>query len=80
MKRTSLLEVSKREEVSAFIAPDYAVVVAKERTGGMVNYFLAAVRGVSFITALNYIDRLAESAYLQGVNDAAIAMARMEKS
>jgi len=78
MKRDRLLQVSKDEQITAFIPPDYAVRVAHERIGGMVNYFWAAVRRVDFMTAYDYVERLAQSAYLQGVNDAAIAMARME--
>jgi hypothetical protein len=79
MKRDRLLQVSKDEEITAFIPPDYAVRVAHERTSGMVNYFWVAVRRVGFMTAYDYVERLAQSAYLQGVNDAAVAMARMEK-
>ena len=73
--RARLLEISKQQEITAFMPPEYAVRVAHERIGGMVEYFWRAVQQVDFITALDYVDRLAQSAYLQGVNDAAVAAA-----
>jgi hypothetical protein len=76
--RQRLLEISKEQEITAFIPPDYAVRVAHERIGGMVEYFWQIVRGADFLTAMDYIDRLAQSAYLQGVNDAAVAALKCE--
>jgi hypothetical protein len=82
MKRNSkrLLEISTEQEITAFIPPDYAVRVAHERIGGMVEYFWQVVRGADFLTALDYVDRLAQSAYLQGVNDAALALIKAPES
>lgn len=74
-KHRRLLECAELNSIKAFIPPASAVNVARERTEGMVNYFWTAVRYVSFITAYDYVQRLASSAYLQGVEDSAVAMA-----
>ena len=72
-----LLDVAESNHVRAFIPERRYVEIAEERTGGMVNYFWEATRRVGFITAYDYVQRLANSAYLQGVADAAVAMAKM---
>ena len=75
-----LLEVSKREQIKAFVPPDYVLHVARSRTGGMLSYFLQGTRGVSFMQYNDWLERLVNSAYLQGVNDVAIVMAMKEEN
>lgn len=77
--RNYLLGISQREQIKAFVPPDYALKVARSRTGGMLSYFLQGTRGVSFMTYNDWLERLVNPAYLQGVNDAAIAMAMQEE-
>ena len=60
-------------EVSLFVAPRRSVDLAAERTDGMVSMFTLAGRsGQHWMDDLRTVVR---SAYLQGVSDAAEAMA-----
>ena len=76
----NLLQISKNEEITAFVPEASAIRVAEERTGGMVRYFWELSRGVSMWAGVDYVQRLANSAYLQGVNDAAVSMAMTDKA
>jgi hypothetical protein len=79
MNRASqrLLNLGKRCEVYAYIPPQYAQDLADDRTEGLVRYFWEATRGMTFIQAYDCVGVLVRSAYLQGVNDTAVAMAKM---
>lgn len=79
MKRVDYKALQKRLEISAIIPPESAVRIARERTEGMVNYYYEVARRASFFQVMDYTERLAQSAYLQGVEDAAVAMAKMDK-
>ena len=78
-RRPDYKELQKRYEVSAYIPPVRAEEVAQDRTRGMVEYFFTVARHVDYLTAMRYVERLAQSAYLQGVSDAGTAMAMTEK-
>jgi len=71
-----LKERQKFWQVKAFIPPQRAVEIARERTEGMVHYFWEVVRGMNIIGYMDCIDNLARSCYLQGIEDAAVAMAK----
>jgi hypothetical protein len=81
--RRRLLDVANANHVRAFIPEQRHIDIAVDRTEGMVRYFWELCRRTSveqsFVALYEYTQRLANSAYLQGVNDAAVAMAMMEK-
>jgi hypothetical protein len=80
MKRKGQLkELAKRLELTAYIPPQSAVALAEERTGEMVQYFLVYIRDCGWLEANFRLQLLANSCYLQGVNDAAVAMALTER-
>jgi hypothetical protein len=76
--RAKLKELAKRLEISAYIPPERSVEIAEERTGDMVHYFHALMREASWEEASRYVQLLANSCYLQGITDAAVAMAKMK--
>jgi len=77
-QKARLKELAKRLQISAFIPPARSVEIAEERTGDMVHYFHAVMREASWEEASRNVQLLANSCYLQGVNDAAVAMARTQ--
>jgi hypothetical protein len=79
MKKVEYKALQKKLEISAIIPPESAVLVARDRTEGMVKYYYEVSRHASFFQVMDYTERLAQSAYLQGVEDAAVAMAKMDK-
>lgn len=74
--RRRLLDVANDNHIRAFIPEGRHVAIAEDRTEGMVNYFWEYTRRAGFMQAYDAVQRLANSAYLQGVNDAAVAMAK----
>jgi hypothetical protein len=78
--RKRLLDVANANHVVGFIPQQVHVDIAVERTEGMVEYFWAAARRMtaerSMVALYEYTQRLANSCYLQGVNDAAYSMAQ----
>jgi len=72
--------LDKRCDVKFFVPGDERVVeIAEERTKGMVAYFEAAISHVSWMMGFDCIRVLARSCYLQGLNDAIDAAARVER-
>jgi hypothetical protein len=63
-KREKYKRIADRCEVKAYVAPSRMTAIAKERTEGMVHYFVLS--GAS----RDQIGTLAESAYMQGLHDA----------
>jgi hypothetical protein len=73
-RHARLKDLAKREEISAYVVPEHISAIVHGRVVGMVHYFHDAVRGVDYMTAHDYVEGLAQSAYLQGLTDAATAM------
>jgi hypothetical protein len=71
-----LRQCQEREELTGYIPPEYALDIAHERIGGMVRYFLEWVRDDPWWRGMDHVERLATSAYLQGIEDCAVAMAK----
>lgn len=66
--------------VSCFVPPSYGISVADERTEGMVSVYLFMIRQTyGFESQYQHLCALARSCYLQGVEDAAIAMAQQSE-
>jgi hypothetical protein len=74
-----LKELAQRLEISAYIPPTRAQEIAEERTGDMVHYFHALMRESSWDEAQRNVQLLANSCYLQGVTDAAVSVAKLER-
>ena len=77
-QREKLKELAKRLEISAYIPPASSERIAEERTSDMVHYFHALMQTASWTETDRYVQLLANSCYLQGVTDAAIAIAKTE--
>ena len=67
--KTDMREELKRCEVKLVVPPPDLARIAAERTKGMVRYFHATVRRVNWFTVDSYLCALAQSAYLQGIQD-----------
>jgi hypothetical protein len=67
-KRSSPIHYGKRYEVSGFIPPETMARIAEERTSGMADFFIATASrdGLKWCDQLH---RLAQSCYMQGIND-----------
>jgi hypothetical protein len=74
-----LKEMQKRLHLTGYIPPESAVNVATTRTEDLVHYFWEAIRNVEGRTYFDCVEALARCAYLQGVNDAAVAMGMLDK-
>ena len=75
-----LTKLGERCDVKLMIPPARAIEIAAERTDGMVDYFQVVTRDCNYLGFVDYLERLVRSAYLQGVEDAAVAMAMTEKA
>jgi hypothetical protein len=78
-RRARLLQISKREQITAYNPTPELIAAAEERTAGMVEYFRLAVREADWNTGWDYLERLVRSAYLQGAQDAANVAAQWRK-
>lgn len=78
--RRYLMGLGSRCEIKLIIPSQGALNVAAERTEGMVEYFQAVTRNCNYSGFADYLERLVRSAYLQGVEDAAVAMAMTKKA
>jgi hypothetical protein len=74
-----LKESLKRNEVKPYIPPPSLEEIAQDRTKGIVGHFLDATRGMDFLKALDCLDVLARSCYLQALRDCVDAVKGMEK-
>lgn len=72
-----LLQISKTEQITAYVPSSELVDAAQERTEGMVAYYREAVYAKDWRTELDYLERLARSCYLQGAQDAANVAAQL---
>ena len=63
-KREKYRRIADRCEVKAYVAPESMVQIARERTEGLVSYFVISRCDSS------QLQTLAESAYMQGLHDA----------
>ena len=75
--REGLKTLAKQLEISAYVPPDSAQRIAEERTEDMVTYFQRLRMNCGWSEESRYLQLLANSCYLQGVGDAAAAMAKM---
>ena len=78
-RQEQLLQISKREQLTAYTPKAGLIAAAEERTAGMVEYFRWAVREADWKTEWDYLERLVRSAYLQGAQDAANVAAQLRK-
>jgi hypothetical protein len=78
-RRTDYKELAKRLELKAFLPSEDAERIAGDRTEDLVLYFETAVSHCSWMRANEMLRALCRSAYLQGVTDAAQAMALRER-
>lgn len=68
-----------RYGVAAWVPPAKLSDIAHERTEGMVGYFTDCCHRFNPVIWLDQLHVLARSCYMQGINDAAQAMAMMSK-
>jgi len=73
--RTDYKKLAQRLELKAYLPTEDAERIAHERTSDLVSYFETAVSNCSWLKANELLHSLVRSAYLQGVIDAAQAMA-----
>ena len=76
-QRDRLLKISKDHELTAYVPKPELILVADERTEGMVSYYRESVRNADWKQDLDYLERLARSCYLQGAQDAANVAAQL---
>jgi hypothetical protein len=77
MRDRKLLQISKSEQITAYSPAPDLVAAAQERTHGMVDYYRTAVRNADWKKEWAYLERLAESCYLQGAQDTANVAAQL---
>lgn len=79
--KKSLKGLGIRCEVSMFSPSKELLDIAEERTDGIVSYYIEVSRNRSndFITRLKDLDTLAQSCYMQGVNDVLKVIEGMKK-
>ncbi len=75
-RREDSKELAKRCQVIHYIPPESSMWLARDRTEGLVQYFMAMVRRSDWLTSWDYLDTLVRSAYLQGVKDCAEVLAK----
>jgi hypothetical protein len=77
-RKAQLLQISKDRRLTGYVPPVGLVNAAQERTTDMVEYFRLAVMDVDWKIEWDYLERLAQSCYLQGATDTAEVAARMK--
>ena len=68
-RKTVLVGLGNRCEVSAWIPPAHVAEIAQERTEGIVTYYMRASSPMSLHQGIRDLETLARSCYLQGIND-----------
>lgn len=75
-KRKDVKELAKRFAVKLYLPPESSMELARDRTEGMVHFFMSVSTGCDWLTAFEHLDTLIRSAYLQGVKDCAEVVAK----
>jgi hypothetical protein len=73
-----MLKISKEEQLTGYVPTPGLVEAAHERTQSMVSYYREAVRHADWRQEWDFLERLAQSCYLQGAQDAANVAAQMQ--
>lgn len=76
MKRAKI-HYGDRFDVSLWIPPATMTAIAEERTEGMVGYFVSTRSRIDPVKFIDELGKLARSCYMQGLNDAIDAAAKL---